>query len=313
MGTESIDAQLGAAEERFFGSGYMRVSHSISPLRVDADGADYIAKVIYPGDWSLKQGTEQSPHLTSVDAIALAVTLAEDYLRRVMRLAESWLGRFWIRTCTVAPGAHPTTELERMSARLDAVAPSDVSADWQFRCRLGSFSVDFALGEDHGPADAALHASLESYFGGAFRLWRRELGAVTHNEGVFSARARLSEPSPESSMLTGIESEFVGMPSLLDAVIFCAQVGQVALYSLDGLHRHETDPLWLRRAKFVRATPSTTSFESLICSVRIDRTQFIERNGVRWRTASLVGAFAGIAVTFQLAHSLSSTVPLVSA
>lgn len=309
MGTESIDAQLGAAGERFFGAGYMRVSHSVALLRVDAGGADYIAKVSYPGDWSLKQGVEQPPHLTSVDAIALAVTLAEHYLLKVMRPVETQLGRFWIRTCRVAPGARPTTELERMSARLNAVAPSEVSPDWQFLCRLGSFSVDFALRADPGHLGAVLSTSPESYFGGAFRLRRRELGAVTPHEGVFSARARISEPPLESSMLAGIESKFVGMPSLLDAVIFCAQVGQVALYSLDGLRRHGTNPLWLRRAKFVRTTPATAGFESHICSVRVDRTQLAERNGVRWRTASLAGTFAGISVTFQLAHLL----PLLTA
>ncbi|WP_424445866.1 AvrD family protein [Microbacterium sp. CH-015] len=305
MAEETIESQLGAARGRFFGNGYSRVRHSHTLRRLRADGADYSASVLYPTNWSEKNGAVQLPHLASVDAMALAVSIVEDYLSRGGLGDPVDLGSARIRSCDLIPGAHPTTELTHMPVRLDVDRPTAGDAGWNGVVVLGAFKVRIGLGQLRTAPHAEHQMPAgETYFGGVFRAVQRRLGVVSAQDGIiFEATALAQAPTMAAGIRPGIDLAYNEKASMLDALVFCAQVGQVAIYSLDGLDRAETDTLWLRRARFVRASPPGDDAGGS-CRVVVERTSLIERDSSRWRTADLVGKFASVEISFRLAHLL---------
>jgi len=82
----SIDDILGPAAQRFFGDGHRRVRQMLRNVTVDGDGRGGhrvrgCASVSYPADWSVKSVSDElRPHLSSIDALLLAVALGECYL-----------------------------------------------------------------------------------------------------------------------------------------------------------------------------------------------------------------------------------------
>ncbi|ASW53295.1 AvrD family protein [Plantactinospora sp. KBS50] len=138
----SIDDYLGPGEDRFFGGGYRRVSQHLEALTLVSDGtavtAAGTARVRYPPDWSRKSaGRVLRPHLSSVDALVLAVALAEAGLTRAHGFGPRQRGRSWLRAVTMRAGRQPDEALAGIPVSA-VVAPSGAAA------RLPGFAVSAA-------------------------------------------------------------------------------------------------------------------------------------------------------------------------
>ncbi|WP_315552260.1 AvrD family protein [Microbacterium aurum] len=305
MAEETIESQLGAARGRFFGYGYSQVRHTYSVQQLDKNGAVYTASVVYPMDWSEKNGAVQAPHLASVDAMALAVSIAEDYLGRPEAGGPFDLTYARIRSCELVPGTRPVTDLIHMAVRVDVEQSPSADTSWACTVAIGSFRVRLAVNELCPTAWADRETVGEvTYFGGGFRSVERGLGVVSTRDGaLFEATGRVSEAVPPLRLRPGVDLGYNETASMVDALVFCAQVGQVAIYALDGLERRETDTLWLRRAQFVRTDEIDVDD---VCRVLVVRTSLLKRNASRWRTADLIGSYGSVEVRFRLAHALAA-------
>jgi hypothetical protein len=274
----SIDAQLGPAQDRFFGSGFGAVTHAVHGLVIAGPVLTGRASVTYPVSWSVKRGGAEPPHLSTVDALVLSARLAEVLLVDSLGLREPSRARSWLRAVSLRPGARPQLDLDDVPVRaeLEHTVPAmpampampdgtTGAAVSTVRCHVGSFGARLELVHPTGPGPVApgggprgvedvLGPLDGQYHGTGYRQVRRDLGRVTLEPGV-RARARLALDAGAVTGRHGLESAHGLVPSLLDGLLACAQVSQVLMYDTDGLTRESTSTLWARRVDLRRSGP----------------------------------------------------------
>lgn len=223
-----FDAFLGASRDRFLGDGHRRVSLEMVDLVTTNDAtAEGMARLAYPLDWSLKAGTAREAHLSTVDAIRVAGVVRSALTAGSM----SWLGDYGHeRSLSVRAGARPFTELDAVPVRT-AVERTD-SDTVRLIHNVGSLKVESEWTRSEPPTVADDD-------------WRA--GNATQVRLVTESRVSCAYERNTSGLST---------VSFLEVMMLTAQMSQVALYQGDADQRARSGNMWMRRAAFVRHTPT---------------------------------------------------------
>ncbi|ALV37954.1 AvrD family protein [Streptomyces sp. CdTB01] len=326
----SFDSCLGPGSARFFGSGYKRVGQDLRNISTDGSaepGALVTARgtLHYPQDWSRKSGAgELRPHLSSIDALVLAVTLAETHIGRAFGLTPAQQRRTWLREADVRAGSSPHEDLADfpVEGRLltsegpDSGPSAPVSTT--FGCRVGGLRVRCTLAHERGHASGGPHTYADAsqalgpadarHYGEGYKN-RTQYADHVHVDldgQRIQGRQRVVAEQPGTATEThGAEAEYGPSVSPIDALVGVAQLAQALLYAQDGLSRGRTDTLWMRRFVIGARTPVRPLGRSFATNVRTTGTRLVSMRGETWRTADLaVDDFAGIAGRCSLAHRL---------
>ncbi|WIB00318.1 AvrD family protein [Curtobacterium sp. MCBA15_012] len=220
-----FDAYLGAAHNRYLGSGHRRVALQMSePAQERALEFTCTARMTYPEDWSQKAGVERTPHLSTVDAIRIAGKVRASLTRHgsFAEFADE-------RSLTVRAGARPWEQLGAVPVHT-AVALDPEHDELVLQHSVGTLKVESRLArasdvpivdEGWAPGEAS-----DIRFDADRRV-----------QCTYDRRA--TEPS---------------LMSFLEAMMLAAQMSQVALYGGDPKARDRSGNMWMRRARFVRHT-----------------------------------------------------------
>ncbi|WP_180342719.1 AvrD family protein [Auritidibacter ignavus] len=252
----TIDWQLGAASERFFGEGFTRVRHDVRPTNVGSERAEFLINAHYPDDWSRKGDENQHAHLASVDAMVLAARMAEHYLQSIgVEVANCWISH-----CTLDPGKEVVDVSGPLSVSLEVAKPTPSDdTGISFRCQLQSFRVRMTVQTTTAKRDIDCKSdTLPGYYADGYKRVHRQLSSATStpDDPRIHSYFTLSDPIGPSGH-GGLESNHGSVVSFVDANIFAAQLGQGYVFELDGLDRASTRTLWLRKAEFTRNSPPT--------------------------------------------------------
>ncbi|MEU7040946.1 AvrD family protein [Streptomyces varsoviensis] len=342
---DSLDACLGPRGSRFFGTGYKRVGQQLHHIATDGltgpgAGADARATLTYPADWSRKAaGRELRPHLSSIDALVLAASLAEIHLNGAHGLDEEQRRRTWLRSADIRAGSRPHEDLAdfAVSARLAHSAPvgpvhggggageaegaaagpyAPVSSVYD--CRIGELKVrcDFvheAAGDrPRGPAryatdEEALGAARTRHYGAGYKAHSHHADGVSVDLAEQRVRARqFVVPSVERlHEAHGAEAAYAPSVSLVDTLVCVAQLAQALLYAQDGVDRGRSNTLWMRRTVVGAHSPLRPMAGPIEAKAYVTRTRLLGLGDGTWRVADLaVDDFSGIYGRCSIAHQL---------
>jgi len=319
---DSVDAALGPAEGRYFGLGLSRVHHVLHDVSsVGGPGSGQVAAragIVYPPDWSVKGVGELRPHLSSIDALVLAVRVAEFYMR-TCGLSEDQVRRAWIRSMKVRAGNDPTLELSdfAVDARLVASEPVPRSLGGQVstvESHVGAITLVLEI--EHEPrllprseaklAPGARFVSPPRFFyGDQHRETQRLLADLDLDLHAGSARSLVTITAPEETDdIGGLGAAYAPGLSIVDMIAVAAQMAQALLYDLDGLTRQESQTLWMRRYQGSLKTPYQPITNPFIATTSIRSSRLVPMGGLIWRTAELQFCQLGAVGTFSVAHAL---------
>src|ERR1700761_252591 len=283
----SIEDSLGPAAPRFFGGGFRRVGVALTALSVEPAPAggrvEATAEVRYPAGWSVRDAREAPrPHLSTIDALSIAVQAAEAYLAHAFALGAEERERMWLRRYTMRAGSKPQEDLGAVPVRGvvaytvpalgglgHAVSTLDISVG-AMRIAL-EIEHDVGGGPLRGPAawrdvDEVLGESEARYYGRGFLRrgqWITEV-EVDPSASVVTGLVSVGAREPGESGEPGDSGErggrgFAGAyePSLsmIDGIVALAQLAQAGMYGLDGVRRSGTGTLWMRRLSMSAPTP----------------------------------------------------------
>ncbi|AYC37727.1 AvrD family protein [Streptomyces griseorubiginosus] len=321
---------LGPAEHRFFGDGFRRVRQRLHDIRVvrgpHAAEARARASVRYPPDWSAKstKGT-LVPHLSSIDTLLLGAQLAEILLVHAYDLDPGARSRMWLREVRLRAGGRPQEDLDHLAVHgvarpAESVPVVDGLRATVVHTRIGSMDVRSEVQHETGDgyrADSgeARHASAvdalgepcRCYFVEQFRHRGLEFVdmAVDRAAREIDATVRITPaPGEGHPFSTGLEAAYGPSASMIDAITVTGQLTQVLLYALDGLDRHDSDTLWLRRATLSTRLPLRALDRPFPARARIEDTHRLAMADDTWRACDLSYSFHGISGRFAVAHRL---------
>ncbi|MGP4044407.1 AvrD family protein [Streptomyces sp. 2A115] len=323
----SLDSCLGPESTRFFGSGYKRVVQDLRKITTDGSaepGAQVTARgtLTYPQDWSRKSGSDElRPHLSSIDALVLAATLAEVHVNRAFGLTAAEQRRTWLRHADVRAGSSPHEDLADfpVEGRLLAVASrwEASSLTSTFDCRIGALRVCCNLAHERGTdrtagaatytdATEALGPAWARHYGEGYKKRHQQAEQVhvdLDRQRIRGQQRVVATETPAESH--GAEAAYGPSVSLVDALVGVAQFAQVLLYAQDGLSRSSSDTLWMRRFVIGTETPVRPLGRSFAPTVHTAGSRLLGMGGETWRTAELaVDDFSGISGRCSLAHRL---------
>jgi hypothetical protein len=225
---DGFDALLGSARDRFLGDGHRRVSLDVVELvAVDDETVAGMARVIYPHDWSLKGGVSREAHLSTVDAIRVAGAVRS----ALTTTAMTWLGEYgYERSLSVRAGARPFTGLGAVPVRTTVDRPdADIV---RLVHSVGSLKVESEWTRAEPPTLADDD-------------W--QAGIATNVRLMTDSRVNCTYERKTATLST---------VSFLEVMMLTAQMSQVALYQGDAERRARSGNMWMRRAGFVRHTPT---------------------------------------------------------
>ncbi|SEN15604.1 AvrD family protein [Actinacidiphila rubida] len=95
--------------------------------------------------------------------------------------------------------------------------------------------------------------------------------------------------------------------TMIDAFIAAMQLGQVLLYTLDGIERAGSNNLWMRRTR-VTAGPAPARPGDEV-TARLERAMLLPSSAGTWRSADVVGSLHGVESRAGVAHLLPASRP----
>lgn len=311
----SIDDALGPGAQRFFGSGYKRVSQSLANMRLTADGLTATASIHYPPDWSRKSpDAELVPHLSTIDALVLGVRLVEAHVVHTFRLTARQRTRMWLRRCTMRSGVAPqehltdfTVEARLVQTRRDPDALcGNVS---RFDCRIGRIKVRYEVehpGTEPDPACDDIGADTST----GSRYWVDGYKQRVHHVGdlLVDVEARRAEAGvavvPAARADVDLAAAYDPALTMVDCTVVMAQLAQALLYRVDGIERGRSNTLWMRRIDMAAPTPYQPLANPFTISTTVVRDRLLGLAGGVWRACDFVGDCQGFRVAYSLAHQL---------
>ena len=322
----AIDHCLGRSGSRYFGQGFRRVGHAIRDVRVDSSvpgGAISAAvDVNYPTDWSSKLVTDAPrPHLSTVDALVIAVQLAEALLVHSHRLDEDQRRRMRLRSFAMRAGASPQEQLTAVPAmgRRDSTLPSldgPRSLVSHFQFRIGTIRLTCDIEHDGGttrpqPAGWAdirdvLGDPASRFYGRGFTRRQQRITDVEVDVPAGTIRALMliadAAPLDEQLSRTGFAGHYEPALSMVDCLVAMAQLAQALMYDLDGVERGETGTLWMRRVAMSARTPYQPITNAFVATGAVVNGRQLDRSGESWSLYDLLGVCQGVETTASLAY-----------
>ncbi|MFI5591258.1 AvrD family protein [Amycolatopsis sp. NPDC051758] len=315
----SIDDQLGPRNQRFFGSGFKRVTHQITEATLDSDVNQLLARahLSYPSDWSAKSTTAQlTPHLSTLDAAVLAAQLAELHLTTTHGLDEQERRALWIRRLSIKAGAAPQERLDdvALSARCTATEQRSGTTVSRLEGHVGALATVCEVVDDHSrprrtsspetiDVGDALGEPTRRYFGRGYQQRDYDLQDVVVADD-FTAVSATTRISGEAIHPDGMTGKYQPAITFIDGMIVLAQLAQSLLYALDDIDRAASNTLWMRRVDVSGPPPHQRLGAPFRSATSIVRTGIVDFAGGRWRTSEWRAQFSGLRFDYRLAHEL---------
>lgn len=312
----SIDDYLGPSGSRFFGSGYRRVRYRIRDIVTDDTERcpRWIrakAGVFYPPDWSTKSaGVTLRPHLSTIDALILAVRMSEFALIEAYDLTEQQRRTAWLRRVDIKAGSAPVEDdLDELIVETSwpkASSGSDSSDAYvsSFDCRIGNMKVrceiQHAIGTSKSPDEPVGSGDLELY-GEGYRHRQQCIKDITADMRSQRAEAVATVKHIEEAEAP---SGVLGSVSIIDGFVISLQMGQMLLYELDAVQRTQSNTLWMRQTMITTATPSRSFTSAFAVKTELTDSRILEARDRVWRAATIVGNCQGVHVRCDVAHQL---------
>lgn len=320
----SVDEYLGDAEKRFFGAGFRRVQYRFGEIRVESPGSlETVVGVVYPVDWSKKSASvDLPPHLSTVDALLLAVNMSEMYLTHSRRLTEIGRARSWVRSVKIRAGSNPEEDLDKLAFRtalMQTRADSDSLCGFVsvLQTQVGGMRVRCEIEHERGDPVAAsvvyntpdelLGPAANRYYGDGFKARTHRLVDVEADLSETRATAAVEFCSKSDHMDRdgGLEGAYFPAPTMVDCFVTNLQLAQILLYEMDSIQRRESNTLWMRRTTLAIREPQRELRDGSTVTTALTGSELVQMNGGIWRTTDIVGYFGGVELRCAVAHQLN--------
>lgn len=314
---ENIEDFLGDKNTRFFSNGYKRAIRKITNIALTKLGAEAICQVLVPGDWSMKGKTAQAVHLSSIDALLIALQLSEAYCVVRYQLSESQRKELVIKSFSMKADEAPLEDLDDFRATTDLIAINQHTLS--FISNVGGMQIELKLILPILFDDTLFLTDIKmkvekienildepevNFYGVRFSDATHDIKNVVVDLDKSSVVSEISADFPERLAYQGMETMFHRGASPIDAMVIISQLIQCYLYLLDGISRANSSTLWMRSMTLERS--DEINQDNLSASIEVLRSEKILVDNIPWRCVYVRGHFDGMTIFYSVGHALPS-------
>ena len=303
-----LDAILGPAGGRYFGSGYRRVRYGgPDALDLQDDGTLRAnVPVLYPSGWSKgPAGAERTPHLSTIDAVALPIIVFERVLAELGRSPRS----LRVTAAQVRAASEPWSDLGRVPVVLSIQSHGE--NDWELAGRVGNMRILVRLQGTpvvRAASVAEWRGSAVTPYGGAFRdtVTSSVLVDVDVDGGTLLGRHRSEQIRKRARAdLGGVEGAWQPGLTIIDHLAVMGEMAQAVISLCSGVSRESMGSLWMRSVDVRASLVPVVAPTEWTTHTMLHRDRAVRSAGfhdVRIHTASSTG----VDVRASLAYSTGS-------
>lgn len=308
---QTIDDILGNKKGRYFGHGFKNVSYLIHSVSIDSFSQSFkcLADIIYPSNWSQKEGKKLTPHLSSIDAVFLNYKFIKMILANHFSMTEIEKERILFRKVVIKSGPSPQEVLVDVPIIVKSFAIRENSSLFyknltEFSLTVGGMLIASTVEHD-GHMKVCNDFSFIEKDISSYSLERcadflsREYDLCDifldleggYSKAKFIVDYRYDDKK-ESHPLSPIE-----------CIMASAQMAQSLIYQLDNLDRGQSNTLWMRNIQMENLT-LFKDYGEILVEVWLKDNKSIEMRGEMWmiyKCLSMIGSTRGI---FTIAHKI---------
>lgn len=296
------DDILGDYETRYFGAGHKRTSYKLK-----GNYPDCIAEVYQTDSWSVKDGYQMKPHLSTIDGIILAVMYVEKYMKEneVVILPDS----LFLYAFEIKSGVMPVGDLVNISLNMKKeevleeeayfeVVVEGMAAKLKFKSAKRNFFNNVSYIQE---MDEDAH-----YFSEHLKNVKHNIGDISFGEN--SIACVVSREEMKRVSYNGIGNLLANTISILEWLIIFSQMGQLLAYEIDSINRQESETLWMKNVK-AEIDLSVTYNKPLFVSGGIVKSSLLNIKSKMWRIFEMAGSADNGNVRFEgkIAHVLPNS------
>lgn len=321
-----ISDHLGDPSGRFFSNGYKRATYTTHTVSTSHDIDALTSRIAatidvgLPANWSVKKSGVQPPHVSTVDAIVVAMRSCATLLTRVSPQPLSDLS---IVRVAVVGGDKPQETLDNISVA-GTLELQTANGRSRFRCEVGSLRVTLVVSGlliDQIRHDLGQHPTVDptndsSYWNEGFRRVSHTITDVTADIDALEATGTI-EVSGELPEADGLEHSLGCRLPFVEAFVCTLQLAQVLFYTLDGLSRSDSNTLWMMRTVITpcdnaddtsaHTTPDDTGMK-FPATVRFETVDKVPMAGGEWRFVEFTSVIGNTAIRAEFTHDISHVV-----
>lgn len=300
-----LDALLGDAGGRYFGSGYRRVRYG-SPADVEFrhDGTLRAnVAVRYPAGWSTGAGgAPRAPHLSTLDAVILPIIVFD----RVISELGSSTGKLHVAAARLRSGPVPWTDLASVPVAVSV--NGNEAGPWEITGTVGNMKVLIRL---QGSLDLRKRPTIEplapaaTVYGGAFRhaMTSSRLMRFEPDSRTLIGEHRTRWDAKHSRIETeGVESAWRPALTVIDHLAVMGQMAQSVIALSADSSRESMGTLWMRAVDIETAEEPAAAPVTWMSRMTLVRDRELRSDGVHdVRVQST--ASTGVIVRASLAYT----------
>lgn len=287
---ENIDLFLGESDTRFFGGGFLRTRQALKVLDIEKQAPHHIVfcgtGAIEPPDvWSLKGMNRQRPHMSSIDALELAIAVAS-----------------WLYPELGGTGPFSCDQI----VRIEIVAGTSPKEDGLDNLRIAGEATrgdlaDALIQMDVAEMKVRMRMALEP------RFFPTAVPAESQSVSVDDLIV-VKESQSAAAVLCPADRTASRKWSLASCFANGLQLGQVLLYVLDEIDRGMSNTLWMRRFAIDVDEPIALQSGPQSIHTRLKNVKLLRRGNDQWRCADVVAVLCGVRLTCSVTHMLPGNV-----
>lgn len=300
-----IENHLGPAADRFFGAGFKRVEYGTRHLSLSDNGVVSSVSLNYPSGWSKKIGSgELVPHLSTIDALAIAINLCQDVLLKKINNIDL----LWVKEVSIKAGKKPEEDLRDIKAHMNEQSThvdSEGNTHFLFGGLVGpmvlNLEVIMPANRDSGHDG---EASGNTYYSLGYRKRTQLIDDIVFDSPLKAISKLVVVDDDPDLPRSGIEASYPHVVTPIDAFVSHLQIAQVLLYKLDDLERGESNTLWMRATHISAEDPAKCRATARVLMTELRGANIVSVKDQNWRVAEIVGHSSGMTVSCSVAHLL---------
>ena len=313
---ENITDYLGPPERRFFSAGYKRARYILGAAELDTTPETVRYRnaltVRYPSDWSTKDAGDQRPHLSTVDALVIALRVCSQLLGRSDNTDNTSVS---LGKIVVSSGMAPQEDLTDIpvTAHLSTKAePTGGStAVGKFKCHVGSLKVTLTLDDCDHPLAERREPTLPvkdtpdatDYWMDGFRTCTHDIRSVHLDTTDRTATAAVFLDMPDT-----LRRDYGTLPSpkvpFVEGFVVSLQLAQMLIYEYDAMDRGSSNTLWMIRTTLKPAL-AAKPVDGIPARTRLTNVESVAVHGRTHRYVEFHSTVGDVEVAAQFAHDIT--------
>ncbi|MDV8022703.1 AvrD family protein [Rhodococcus sp. IEGM 1330] len=321
-----ISDHLGDPSGRFFSNGYKRATYTTHTITTSHDIDTLTSRIAatidvgLPPNWSVKKSGVQPPHVSTVDAMVVAMRSCATLLTQV---SPQPLSELSVVRVAVVGGDKPQETLDNIAVS-GTLQLQTVHGHSRFRCEVGSLRVTLVVSglridqirHDLGQPLTVDPQTDSSYWNEGFRRVSHTISDVTADIDALEATGTI-ELSGDWPEVDGLEHSLGCRLPFVEAFVCTLQLAQVLFYALDGLSRSDSNTLWMMRTVITpcdnaddpsaHTAPDDAGLR-FPAAVRFETVDKVPMDGGEWRFVEFTSVIGNTAIRAEFTHDISHVV-----